>query len=116
MKIEIKSPFDGSVLFAHERDGNTLKLTLEAAVSVGAYLAAANLAGANLAGANGVIDAGTPNGWLRDGYLSIRVGCRDKRLAEGREYWAGKEDRREVMAALDYVAQVALSRGWKIEP
>ncbi len=156
MRIEIKSRFDASVLFAHEAEGNTLKITVEAAVKaranlacanlvganlvganladanlVGAYLARANLADANLAdanltgaylaGANQVIDAGAPNGWrtvgwLRDGYLSVRVGCRDKRLAEGRQYWAGKDARREVLAALDYVERIAVLRGWKVQP
>jgi hypothetical protein len=180
MKIEIKCRFDGIVLFAHETDGNTLRITVESAVNAcanltganlaganleganltganltganleganltgtnltsaylaGAYLEGANLTGANLTGANlegaylagtylagakDVIDAGTPNGWhvvgwLRDGYLSVRVGCRDKRLSEGREYWANKADRTEVLAALDYVERVALLRGWKTE-
>jgi len=54
MKIEINCRFTGKVLFTHEAEGNTIKLTLEAAVSAranlaGAYLARANLAGANLA-------------------------------------------------------------------
>jgi uncharacterized protein YjbI with pentapeptide repeats len=57
MKIEIKCRFSGSVLFAHEAEGNTLKVTLEAACQAranlaGAYLAGAYLAEANLAGAN----------------------------------------------------------------
>ena len=130
MRIEIKSRFDARILFAHEAEGNTLKITVEAAVKARANLADANLAdanlagvnlaGANLAGANQMIDAGTPNGWrtvgwLRDGYLSIRVGCRDKRLAEGREYWDGKDDRREVLAALDYIEKIAVLRGWKVQ-
>jgi len=56
MKIEINCRFTGKVLFTHEAEGNTIKLTLEAAVSAranlaGAYLARANLAGANLDGA-----------------------------------------------------------------
>ena len=124
MRIEIKSRFDASVLFAHEAEGDTLKITVEVAVKAraylaGAYLAGANLAGAYLAGAYQVIDAGTPNGWrvvgwLRDGYLSVRVGCRDKRLDEGREYWAGKADRAEVLAALDYVERIAVLRGWEV--
>ena len=87
-----------------------------------AYLAGANLAGAylaraNLAGAVDVIDAGTPNGWRaigwrRNGVLRVRVGCRDFTVAEGREYWRGKSERREVMAALDYIEAVARLRGW----
>ena len=48
MKIEIKCRFSGSVLFSHEAEDNSMKLTLEA----GANLARANLAGANLDGAN----------------------------------------------------------------
>ena len=87
----------------------------------GANLSRANLSEANLSEAYGVIDAGMPNGWrtvgwLRDGYLSVRVGCRDKRPAEGRAYWANKDDRREVLAALDYVERIAVLRGWKIAP
>jgi hypothetical protein len=102
---------------------------LAGASLAGAYLADANLAdanlagaylaGASLAGAYQVIDAGTPNcyrcvGWLRDGALSVRVGCHDKRLADGRAYWAGKDRRREVLAALDYVEAVAKLRGWSV--
>ena len=56
MKIEIKCRFSGSVLFAHEQEDNTVKMTVEAAVKAranlaGAYLARANLAGAYLDGA-----------------------------------------------------------------
>jgi hypothetical protein len=43
------------------------------------------------------------------------VGCQEKRLSEAREYWAGKEDRREVLAALDYAEAVALLRGWSVD-
>ena len=52
MKIEISCRFSGSVLFSHEQDENTMKLTVEAAVKAGAYLAGAYLAGAYLAGAD----------------------------------------------------------------
>ena len=52
MKIQIESRFTGSILFEHEEDGNTGRLTLEEAVSARANLAGANLARANLAGAN----------------------------------------------------------------
>ncbi len=94
----------------------------------GAYLSGADLSGANLSGADlsraysgvdAVIALGAPDGWtahawLRDGWLSIRVGCQEKRLDEAREYWAGKDNRREVMAALDYAEAVAELRGWSI--
>ena len=57
MKIQITARFTGLVLFEHEAENNTMKLTLEAAISAranlaGAYLACANLARANLASAN----------------------------------------------------------------
>ena len=57
LKIQITARFTGLVLFEHEAENNTMKLTLEAAISAranlaGAYLACANLARANLAGAN----------------------------------------------------------------
>jgi uncharacterized protein YjbI with pentapeptide repeats len=51
VKIEIKSYFSGSVLFSHDVGGNTVKLTLEAAVSARADLSGANLSGADLSGA-----------------------------------------------------------------
>ena len=85
----------------------------------GADLCGADLCDANLCGVGYVIDLGLPNGWkahawLRDGWLSIRVGCQEKRLSEARDYWAGKDYRREVMAAVDYAEAVALLRGWPI--
>jgi hypothetical protein len=49
-KFEIKSRWNGSVLFSLETE--TLKLAIEAAVSQRAYLEGANLGGANLEGAN----------------------------------------------------------------
>jgi hypothetical protein len=84
-----------------------------------ADLASANLASANLTYADPIIDAGAPDnwrcvGWMRDDVLSVRVGCRDKRLHEAREYWTGKAERREVMAALDYVEAIAKLRGWRV--
>ena len=57
MKIEINCRFSEKVLFSHEVENNTTRLTVEAAVKaranlVGAYLAGANLAGAYLDRAN----------------------------------------------------------------
>ena len=51
IKIEIKSIF-GSVLFSYEKEGNTIKETLEKAIKDGANLYGANLYGANLTRAN----------------------------------------------------------------
>jgi len=65
-----------------------------------------------------VIQAGTPDGWRcyghkKDGQLLIVAGCRKKTLAEARAYWAGKNDRREVLAAVEYIASVAALKGWQ---
>lgn len=50
-KIQIKS-LSGSVIFEHEAENNTVKLTVEEAVKNNVILANANLAGAELDGAN----------------------------------------------------------------
>ena len=93
-----------------------------------AHLSDANLRGANLYcadldGATGVFSLGHPGGWhahawLRDGALSIRVGCREFRYAEALEHWtyhsAGRKNRLEQLAATEYARQIALARGWVI--
>ena len=48
MKIDIKCRFSGSVLFSHECEGNTIKLTLEMAVKDRADLRRASLSDADL--------------------------------------------------------------------
>ena len=82
MKIQIKARFTGSVLFEHEAEGNTISITLQAAVNASAYLARANLDGAYLAGERPVFQVG-PIG-SRCAYLvsflttvgvKIRAGC-----------------------------------------
>ena len=130
MKFEIKHVFSGAVLFSLETE--SMRLCLEAAVQAradlagadlsganlaGADLACADLAGANLARANLAVHLGYPNGWsafawLKDGTIMVQVGCRSFTLSEGRHYWADKNDRREVLAALDYAERVAELRGW----
>jgi len=52
MRIEIKHRFTDALLFAHEQESNTMRLTVEAAVRADANLAYANLVGAYLADAN----------------------------------------------------------------
>jgi hypothetical protein len=122
MLYEIKHRFTGTVLFSLETE--SFKLCVQAAVKAkaclrDAYLGGADLGGADLGDAIGVIYLGAPNGWhahawLCDGWLSIRVGCHEFRLAEAREYWQGKPDRREVMSALDYAETVAAIREWAV--
>ena len=52
MKIQIKNRYDGSIIFEHECENNTVKETLIQSIKKGANLRGANLQGANLQGAN----------------------------------------------------------------
>jgi len=85
----------------------------------GADLAGADLAGADLAGADLAMQLGCPNKWdawtyiNKEGVQRIRVGCRDKSIAEGQAYWADKKNRLEVLAALNYAKAIGKLRGWK---
>jgi len=106
MKVEIKHWITGAVLFSLEC-GNVREAVIAAARHGadlqgadlrGAYLRDADLQGANLQGAWNVV--------------MVQVGCKSFTLEQGREYWAGKENRREVMAALDYADAIANIRGW----
>jgi hypothetical protein len=79
----------------------------------------ADLSGANLFGADQVISLGFPGGWpahawLRQKQLSIRVGCREFRYKEALNYWQGKPDRLEQLAATEYARQIALARKWEV--
>jgi len=51
---------------------------------------------------------------LKDGALFIHCGCRRKTFAEAIEYWSNKPDRTEVLAACNYIAEIARQRGWTI--
>ena len=102
------------------RGGDLTGANLIGADLIGADLSRANLIRADLSRTAGAFSLGTPNdwhahAWLRDGYLSIRVGCQELRLDEARSYWAGKDNRREVLAAVEYAASVAVIRGWATE-
>ena len=89
-----------------------------------AYLSGANLSGANLSGAKikDAITLGHPNGWVAQTYLTetgeqrVIVGCQNKTIAEGRAYWGNKENRREIMAMLDYAEALGRIRGWDVKP
>lgn len=52
MKIEIKHRYSGEVLFSHEQENNSLKITLQLAVSKKINLSGSNLRGSNLSYAN----------------------------------------------------------------
>ena len=68
MKIEIKRRYSGIVLFTHEQEDNTVKLTVESAGKAGASLAGANLEGASLAYAN-LTGANLAYAYLTGAYL-----------------------------------------------
>ena len=141
MTIEIKHRLTGAVLFTHEganlRGANLRGADLEGADLEsadlrgaylggaylgganlrGAYLGGANLRGADLGGAHVVAALGQPDGWrafayLHEGTVRVQIGCKNFTLVEGRAYWAGKSDRREVLAALDYAEAISVIRGW----
>ena len=52
MKIEIKNRLTGEVIFAHEAEENSMKITVLAAIEVNADLSNANLSNADLSNAN----------------------------------------------------------------
>jgi len=84
----------------------------------GANLYRADLSGANLYRVKTAALLGQPDGWNAwtyvavDGTQRVRVGCQNKTIPEGRAHWQGKENRREVMAALDYAEAIGKLRGW----
>ena len=135
MKFEIKHKLSNEVIFSAECASR--KICVEAAVMAGADLAGADLScanlscanlsranladadlsRANLAGAKFCVFLGYPNGWpafawTNNNQIRVQVGCKNFTLAEGRAYWIGKDNRREVMAALDYAEKVADLRDW----
>ena len=84
-------------------------------------MSGASLHGADLSGVADAIHAGYPNGWCAVGWhigavIMVQVGCKYFTVSDGREYWAGKKNRLEVLAALDYIEAVAKIRGWDKEP
>lgn len=68
-----------------------------------------------------VIFTGYPNnwpcyGWLKDSRLMIHCGCRSFRFDEALIYWdqSDKLNRREVVIAVRYIAEIAKQRGWEV--
>ena len=130
MKFEITSRFTGAVLFSVE--AGSLRAALGIAVGQranlrdadlggadlgGADLGGADLGGANLRDAKGIIDGGSPDGWRavawqKDGAVLVKIGCHVKTFPDARAYWIAKDNRREIIAFLDYAERVAEIRGW----
>jgi hypothetical protein len=115
---------DADLRDADLRDAVLRGADLRDAVLSGAVLSDADLREFKVDGKIGIIDAGSPNHWHAFGYvdqssqtLRLHVGCRRFSLSEGRAYWTSeahpdRDNRREVLAALDYIETVARLRGW----
>ena len=84
MKIEINCRFSGKVLFLHEAENNTTRLTVEAAVKAGANLAGANLDGETLTKAPLSLLNLTWPVLVTEGYM--RIGCQRHTHAEWAEF------------------------------
>jgi hypothetical protein len=90
----------------------------------GADLYGAKLWRADLSGTD-LIDGGQRRdghrfvGWIKDGILQIRAGCRDFSIADARAHWiktrAGTPLGDETMAILDHIERVARIRGLLME-
>ena len=100
------------------RDANLSGADLSGADLSGANLGGADLGEYKLAAGNSLTMLGMPDSWYAFTYLTdsteqrIHVGCRDFTLAKARTYWAGKPNRREVLAAVDYAEAIGRVRGW----
>jgi hypothetical protein len=112
---------------AYLRDANLRGADLSGANLHGAELSGANLHGANLRGAElsdanlrgaDVIDVGhSRNGYRFAGIkqeagYKVKGGCHFFTPEEALEYWSGKPDRLEALAACTYILAVAKIRGW----
>ncbi len=114
-----------AVRWAYRSDADLRDADLRGADLSDAFLRGAVLRGAKVDGQIGIITAGEPNHWSAFGFvdhdtkaLIVCVGCRTKEIGEGRAYWSSEahpepENRREVLAALDYIEAVARLRGWE---
>ena len=101
-----------------EKEGN-LSVSGNAWVSGDARVSGNAQASGNawVSGDADIIYLGAPDGWQAcsfciAGQMRVQVGCRDLTIAEGRKYWSDKNNRREVLAALDYAEAIGKLRGW----
>jgi hypothetical protein len=95
MKIQIKNRYNGSILFEHECENNTIKETLmqgikENANLYGANLENANLRGANLEGANLPIFSKWSVGIIDN--KIIKIGCKEKTISDWDSFFASEEE------------------------
>ena len=137
--IEIRNRFTGTAIYG--ADAETIKIAVEMAVVAkinlsGADLSGADLSGANLSGADlsranlsradlfraNLVDGGQRSdghrfvGWIKDGVLQIRAGCRDLTITKARAHWSSdnypnRKRGDETMCILDHIERVAEIRG-----
>ena len=116
MKINIKNRNTGAIIFSRDAEGNTLKVTIEKAVSVRADLGGADLHGAyldgkTLVGKRPILQIGPVGSrsdyliaYLTDAGIYITAGCfhgtRDEFAARVRETHGENEHGNEYAAAL----------------
>ena len=90
MKIQIKNRYDGSIIFEHECENNTIKKTVKKAVRNKISLSGSNLRNSNLSGsiipifskwATGIIDT-----------QIIKIGCKEKTIKDWDLFFASEEE------------------------
>ena len=107
-----------AVKWAYKTGARLVGARLDGASLVGASLDGALIGPHTLAAGQSLAALGYPDGWFaytfhtKEGEQRVKIGCRDKTISEGRIYWANKENRREVFAALDYAEAIGRARGW----
>ena len=113
--IEIRNRFTGTAIYG--ADAETIKIAVEMAVVAKINLSGADLSGADLSGAY-LVDGGQRSdgyrfvGWIKDGVLQIRAGCRDLTITKARAHWSSenypnRERGDETMCILDHIERVA---------
>lgn len=119
----------GNLRQANLREANLRGANLREANLSGADLSLADLSGADLSGVEVVIDGGQDRrgyrvtGWLHNGQLMVKAGCRNFTLAEARAHWGGADYLRdhsaatqaEMLARVELIVTVARARGWRFE-
>ena len=122
IKFDIKHWITGEVKFTAEIDcAEDARPSLKLGLAVKwAIESRANLSGAYLSGAN-LIDGGQRSdgyrfvGWIKEGVLQIRAGCRDLAIDTARKHWTdtrgGTPLGDETAAILDHIETVARIRG-----
>jgi hypothetical protein len=117
-----RADLTGAVLTGADLTGAVLTgADLRGADLRGADLTDASLTGADLGNTKMIVDGGQRSdgyrvvGWIKDGVLQIRAGCRDFDIIAARTHWletrSGTALGDETMAILNHIEMVAKIRG-----